>query len=82
MELKANWQHDCDDCQLIGTITHLGMPVDVWLHSAEVEPESTLILRDGDEGPDYRSFPLHVAKGMDSLLWQTAYMLYRSLRGG
>lgn len=82
MELKANWTHDCEECQLIGTFQHLGMPIDVWLHSVEEESDSTLILRDGDEGPAYRSFPLHVAKDMTTLLWTTAYLIYRSLRGG
>jgi len=56
--------HDCNECTFLGSIsaeetTH-GTPLDVYVHADECDP--TIILRYSNDGPDYYSFPLSVAR--------------------
>ncbi len=81
MELKANFTHDCDCCAFAGSFLSLGEIMDVWVHYGE-GGEGALIIRDGDKGDDYRSLPLWAARQATGLVYETAYMLYRSWKGG
>ena len=82
MELKANWQHDCDECELIGTFQHLGMPYDVWIHEHKpVEADATLIIRYSDEGPEYHSLPMWAAKEAQGTMWKIAFLMYLGSKG-
>ena len=52
--LVARYKHDCRQCNLIGQLLH----EDVYYCTNE----GSLILRDGDAGGEYASFPVEVAR--------------------
>jgi hypothetical protein len=52
--LVARYRHDCRQCNLIGQL----LRDDVYICTNE----GSLILRDGDAGPEYSSFPVEVAR--------------------
>ena len=78
---SPNWKHDCEECELLGSFKSSNGVIDVWFHQHEIEMESTLILRLSDDGADYRSFPLKVVRGLNSITWVMAYSMYRSAKG-
>ena len=59
------YQHDCDNCEFVGTFHGL----DTYIHVAagDIEPKScgvSLISRFGDEGSDYQSASLDVFESL------------------
>jgi len=70
--LAPRYKHDCRQCNLIGQLLH----EDVYICTNE----GSLILRDGDEGPEYSSFPVAIARQFvainPDLRWSAAIALY------
>lgn len=60
--LTPVWKHDCEACTFIGTMTHIleGTEHDIYLclSKNDVLLDSSLIVRDSDNPPDYHSRPL------------------------
>lgn len=58
--------HDCERC------THLGSDTQRDYYTCG----SSLIIRDGSEGPDYQSLPIHIAQKIEAKEWQIACLLH------
>lgn len=55
MKQTPRHKHDCSDCTFLGTFHG----ADMYFCRAWGAKRVTLILRDGSEGPEYDSLPLH-----------------------
>lgn len=59
--MKANYEHDCDSCILLGTDVHDGDPVDVYVCPQNGDP--TIVIRYDHNGPDYTSWNMSYLMG-------------------
>lgn len=68
--------HDCTDCSYCGSIADIGN--DRYADIYYCPMDNSLIMRDGSEGPDYASFPVHIAEVVAARApdWAMAYDLY------
>lgn len=54
--MQPLWTHDCKQCRFLGRV----LLADAYIC------KSSVILRDGDDGPDYRSWPISIAREVAS----------------
>ena len=54
--MKAKWIHDCDRCKYTGSMFHNGNILDRYVCTDSV------VARRSDDGPDYWSMPISMAK--------------------
>jgi len=62
-KITPKFKHDCDACILIGQAPGIhgnDEICDWYIHSPALDGSSTLVIRDGDEGPDYASYPFEI----------------------
>lgn len=70
--------HDCETCVLLGTTPRAGVDQDVYF-CGDQSPEGSIVIRYGDDGPDYGSFPLGTARVLaegTTGQWSAAVALY------
>lgn len=76
------FKHDCDECTFLGQIEAAsGILADVYHHNHQ-----TLIIREGDDGPEYAAFDIPVARAVARAVgvcrpvgqnhWLSAVILY------
>jgi hypothetical protein len=78
-EVTPTFQHDCDACRFLGTVTgpnpyHAGLPY-VWdLYFCERSDGGSVIARHSDEGCEYLSTPVKLLSPSShpALLWAYA----------
>ena len=58
--MDSTWKHDCDDCVLMGTLYAEAKRCDAYYHPINKgQCDFTLVVRYGDDGPDYWSGLTH-----------------------
>lgn len=65
--MKPKFQHDCDSCIFLGTITSEGEDYDIWTcPSSNKNGYAIVIARFGDDGPEYASTTTRVSHWEES----------------
>jgi hypothetical protein len=64
--LEPRLLHDCDECEFVGYLRVNHVDHDVWVHNRGSADDAHVIARFGNDGADYRSLDLDIAKTLSS----------------